>query len=322
MTVAVVGLGATGAQVVRILNAEAPSPVLLHEPNRERLNSALASFPGTVVGGARPSGDVVVLAWSGERHVSVAQEALERGAHVVSVSDHPGDVDGLLSLDPIARRVGRTVVVGAGFAPGLTCLLARHASTALDVVEEIAVFKAGTGGPMCARQHHHALKRSGSEWSGDAWQLRRGSSGRELTWFPDPLGARDCYRAWLAEPILLHRIFPGAMRITARVAATRRDRMTVRLPMLRPPHADGGPGGIRVEVRGRRGRAVETMVYGVMAHPSVAAGTVAATMVLGMMATTRPEPGARGLGELPDPLPMLRSLHDRGLRAVTYESSS
>jgi len=49
---------------------------------------------------------------------------------------------------------------------------------------------------------------------------------------------------------LLHQSFPEASRITARRSATRRDRGTARLPMLRPPHAEGGVGALRVEVRG------------------------------------------------------------------------
>ena len=44
---------------------------------------------------------------------------------VVSVSDAIDDVRALLDLDPEARERGVPVVVGAGFAPGLSCVLAR-----------------------------------------------------------------------------------------------------------------------------------------------------------------------------------------------------
>ena len=43
-------------------------------------------------------------------------------------------------------------------------------------------------------------------------------------------------------------------RVTARVAASRRDRLTARLPMLRPPHPEGLIGAVRVEVRGGQGQ--------------------------------------------------------------------
>ena len=86
-----------------------------------------------------------------------------------------------------------------------------------------------------------------------------GGSGRELCWFPDPIGARDCYRAAHADPVLLHFAFPEVERITAKVSATRRDRLTARLPMLRPPHVGGNIGTVRVEVarRPRRRRALD-----------------------------------------------------------------
>ncbi len=69
---------------------------------------------------------------------------------------------------------------------------------------------------------------------------------------PIPIGAQDCYRAALPDALLLLPAFPGVRRVTSRVAATRRDRLTAGLPMLWPTHPEGGPGAVRVEVRGRR----------------------------------------------------------------------
>ena len=48
----------------------------------------------------------------------------------------------------------------------------------------------------------------------------------------------------------LRDVFPDAVRISARVSANRRDRLTAWLPMLSPPHREGGVGAVRVEVRG------------------------------------------------------------------------
>ena len=71
-----------------------------------------------------------------------------------------------------------------------------------------------------------------------------------LCWFPEPVGALDCYHAEIASPVLLHHSFPEVDRIDVRRSARRRDRFTARLPMLRPPHPEGGVGALRVEVRG------------------------------------------------------------------------
>jgi hypothetical protein len=98
-----------------------------------------------------------------------------------------------------------------------------------------------------------------------------------LCWFPDPIGPADCYRAALADPVLLHRAFPQASRVSARVSATRRDRLTARLPMLAPPHAEGDLGAVRVEVRGALADgARETIVVAAVGRTGDLAGTVAA----------------------------------------------
>ena len=156
----------------------------------------------------------------------------------------------LLELDAAARAKGTHVVVGAGFSPGLSCVLAVLAARAFERVEEIHVAKVGTGGPACARQHHRALGGHAFDWRDGDWERRSGGSGRELCWFPDPVRAVDCYRAALPEAILLAPAFPGVSRVTVRMAANRRDRLTARLPMLRRPHPEGELGAIRVEVRG------------------------------------------------------------------------
>jgi hypothetical protein len=242
---------------------------------------------------------------------------LRAGSHVVSISDEPGEVGELLDLDEEARERGRSVVAGAGFVPGLSCLLSRVAADRFDSVDTIGIYSAGTGGPACARQHHRALKRDGYDWRDGDWHLRRGGSGRDLAWFPEPFGASDCYRAALASPLLLQRQFPEALRISARMAATRRDRLTSWLPMLRPPHQDGGPGAIRLEVRGRADGAVETTILGVLDHPSVAGATVAALAAIAAGVGRAPG-GAAGLAARPHPPGFLSELRARGVRVATF----
>ena len=154
---------------------------------------------------------------------------------------------GLVALDPLARSRRRTVAIGTAMAPGLSCVLAAQLRDQLDRVDEVHVASAGTGGPDCARRHHVALTATAVDWEEGEWRRRAGGSGRELVWFPEPVGGADCYRAGLADPMLLVPAFPGCRRVTSRLEATRRDRLTSWLPMLRPPHPEGltgrGPGG-------------------------------------------------------------------------------
>ncbi len=329
MEVAILGVGATGAHAARQLVQAPIERLRLHDlnPRRQRqvVSAVTAIAPdGVEVVAGEPSADdppdLVVLATPVGQHARPAAAWIQRGADVVSLSDGPDEVAALLELDAVSRTLGRVVAVGAGFVPGLSCVLVSYAAASLDLVEVIGVYKAATAGPSCARQHHRALKSSGHDWLDGEWIVRRGGSGRELAWFPDPFGARDCYRGALPSPFLLQPVFPDAHRISARMAATRRDRFTSWLPMLRPPHADGGPGALRVEVRGRLGVAVETRILGVIDHPSAAGGAMAAVAAEEILAG-RVEAGARGLASWPDPNRLLRALWPRGVRVAAFDGT-
>ena len=264
---------------------------------------------------------MVVVAVAPRVHRSLAERALEVGASVVSTSDEVSDVTSLLGLDAEARERGRSVVVGAGFGPGFTCVLTAHAAARFDQVDEIHVAKVGTGGPACARQHHRALGGEALDWRDGAWVHRRGGSGRELCWFPDPVRSEDCYRAALPDALLLVPAFPRVRRVTARLGANRRDRFTARMPMLRRPHPEGGVGAVRVEVRGRRGESRDVVVLGAMDRPAVAAGAVAALSAR-WVADGRIGAGAAGLAHVVAPAAFLAALADRGVKAAAFEGSS
>ena len=148
-----------------------------------------------------------------------------------------------------------------------------------------------------------SLRGPAAQWRDGRWQSEPPGSGRELCWFPEPLGGLDCYAASSAEPNLLSVAFPTARRITSRAAATRRDRATTWLPMLRPPHPEGLIGGVRVEVRGWTDGVSVTTVTGAVDRPAVAAGTLAALVAVaaargelaegaGGVATMAKDPGA------------------------------
>lgn len=322
MRALVVGAGAVGVRAARQL-VSAGVQVLLQDRRAPRVTAVAESLgEGASVHDGDPVAaevDVAVLCHGPSAHAALAADLLRRDRSVVSVADDPEDVGRLLDLDAEAIERGRSIVVGAGFSPGLTCLLAAHAAATFDRVDEIHVARAGTGGPACAMRHHRALGGVAVDWRDGGWVRRAAGSGRELCWFPDPIGGRDCYRAGLAEPRLLVRAFPDVDRVTARVAANRRDRLTSRLPMLRPPHPDGGPGAVRVELRGERpGDGREVVVYGAMEVPSAAAGAVAARAAELVLDGAVRRPGAGGLAELVEPLGMLRVLADRGIKAAAF----
>ena len=232
-TIHLVGSGVVGRRLRRTLGDRA---VAVHVPR---------AIDHSVI----REGDVVVFV-HGTAHAPLVARVIERGAHVVTVGDTLDDVRELLEFDASARGRGTTVVVGAGMTPGLSGLIARHLAAQLHVVDEIHIAIHGTAGPACARDHHESLRGWAPGWHDGAWVDTFCGSGRELCWFPEPIGALDCYRARMASPVLLHHSFPDVTRVSARRSARRRDRLTARLPMLSPPHQEGGVGALRVELRG------------------------------------------------------------------------
>ncbi len=325
MRVAVLGAGAVGARVARqLLAADAVDQVLLRDTSPDRLAWAANNLGERAViehhpFRASPEADAVVVASPRGTQLQAAEEAIAAGLPAVLTCDGLSETVAVLRLNEAARNAGVPVVVGAGFAPGLTCVLAAHGRSWFDSVDEIHVYKAGTGGPACALVHHRALSRFSFDWKDDRWVRRAGGSGRELCWFPEPVGPRDCYRAALADPVLLHHAFPEADRVTSRMAATRRDRLTAPMPMLTPAHAEGGSGAVRVELRGRSGAAHETVVLGAAERPAVAAATVASVATEWILAGRVSERGTAGLAETVEPMGFLRDLEARGLRAAVFE---
>ena len=323
MRVAVFGSGATGARISRQLtNSDGVESVEVHDPDPHRLRRLVASLgPTAAAGDPRAVGvgvGVVVIATPSGTQAGIARRAVSEGAAVVATTDDLSETRSLLGLDEQARHLRVPVLVGAGYMPGFSCLLAHHAASELDEVDEIHVSKAGTGGPACARQHHRSLSSTALDWRDGRWTRRPGGSGRELCWFPDPVSGQDCYRASLPDALLLAPAFPGVDRVTARMAATRRDRITALLPMLIPPHVEGGVGAVRVEVRGRLGTERRVVVLGSRHSPAVAAATVAACAALHLH-DYEVSPGARGLASIEYPGALLRSLAVRGLRPARFE---
>lgn len=237
----------------------------------------------------------VILA-HGAPQSALASTFVAQGISVVSTSDNLEDVLSLIDAQERAESRNAVVVAGVACSPGMSGLLVSHMSRAFESIDEVHTAVHGTGGPMCARQHHESLAGLSVGWHDGEWLQRPAGSGRELCWFPDPVGARDCYRFASPEPVLLQRIEPALQRITSRISATRRDRLTARLPMLRRPHPEGLEGALRVEVRGVRNGRRHVEIVGIADRVGTIAGVVAAHTAV---AITRQSiaPGVHNLGQ-------------------------
>jgi hypothetical protein len=312
--VGVVGHGVTGRRIAAKL-LDNRMRVAVFDP-------AVAGSPRGAVA-VRHSADLAVTDVVGlchpHPHLRLAEEYLGAGVSVVSMSADISDVHALVDLDDFARRCGAALIVGAAMSPGLTGLLADHLWRQLHQAEEIHVATHGTAGPACAAQHHDALGDTAIGWHDGDWIERPGGSGRELDWFPEPIGAKDCYRAALPDPILLHRLFPTASRISARASGTRRDRLTARLPMLTPPHAGGDLGAVRVEVRGAAGDGARVTVIAGASGPTSELAAAVMVACLESCLTGRLDPGVHIVGGRSlDPPALLRRAVELGVHLQEF----
>lgn len=308
-TVAIAGAGVVGERITtRLPGIAADLSLVDYEPRH----------------GGAPAADVgvVVLACAG-RHADIVEPLLRRGVSVVSVADDLDDVRQMIDLDDVARAAEATLVVGAGMTPGLVGLLARLLAEQLDVCDEIHVAVHGTAGPSCARAHHRALSGLAIGYHDGTWIQRPAGSGRELCWFPEPVGAYDCYRAATPAPLLLHRSFPDADRISERVSANRRDRLTAWLPMLSPPHREGGVGAVRVEVRGADASgARETLIIGIAELVGTAAAATAGALAIEAAAGRLPR-GVVSTGDRElDTIGILHTVEQLGVRLQEFTGIS
>jgi hypothetical protein len=346
-TVLLVGAGAVGRRAARQLaESDGVERILIAD------RVAGVAEDGAAAMGARatavdwspdrplPAGiTVVASAVGGPAERAVFERALEAGVRAAGCADDAGTVRSLLDLDDAAREAGVTLAAGCGLAPGLSDVLARHAADALETVDEIQVARAGTAGPAC----RSALARSGRaavlEWRDGAWVRHRSGSGRQLVWFPSPVGGLDCHRAGSGQADLLVDAFPGLARASMRIASPlgpgrqlpgvralgHIPMVTARLAGARRRDPDGDWGAVWVEVRGRRGRSEEILVYGAVDRMSFAAGAVLGVTALwlaGLGAAPVTAIGAHGLGALVDPVPFLGELARRGLKAAAFEGAS
>ena len=280
MRAILVGLGAVGARSARqLLSSKSVTELVVFsrhpakagaETGRARRGGRVqpgAAFAGTVLRGVERD---VGYAPDGARSLPLGRDQPE--------GRRPRRVDiGRPSRSPFVAQVGRRGQASGcpgrrrrRHGPGTVVPVGGVGGVTGRVVTEVHVASLGTGGPACARRHHAALREAVEEWRDGVVVRRVGGSGRELVWFPEHAGA-DCYRVNRPDPLLLARAFPGLQRSRPE---RRRHVGTVSRPgcrCCRQPHPEGTVGALRVEVRGRRGGAAETMVVGLQ-RPAGAAG--------------------------------------------------
>jgi hypothetical protein len=303
--IALVGAGVTGDRIAKRLDVLMPGcTVVLCDPRGDLREASEC--------------DVAILAHGGHQVRSVSK-LIAMGVPAVSTSENVDDIQSMVELHDDAAQQDVQLVVGSGMSPGLTGLLARYLADQLGQCDEIHIAVHGTAGPACARQHHRALAGHAMGLHDGEQISRPAGSGRELCWFPEPVGAYDCYRAELASPMLLRNLFPNVERLSARMSANRRDRLTARLPMLRPPHREGGVGAVRVEVRGADASGQRlTLIAGVAELVATCAAATAVAFAAAIVRGDLP-PGLTMAGDASlDTIGLLHDIERLGVRLQEF----
>lgn len=277
-------------------------------------------------GSGLPNGVTVVVSTSpgrpgGDERAAV-DAALDAGISVVSASDAPSVVGGLLDLDAVAAVGGSVVVVGAGLAPGLSEVLAAYAADGFDDVAEVHVARFGAAAASSRRAARRAAWGRVVEIDAGSDGVARAGTGRRLVAFPPPVGTHDCRRIASTIPMLVTRVLPDVERVTARQAMTRAGRLTGRPPQVGGSRRAGSFGAVHVEVRGTRGAETAILTLGAVDHLAAITGAVLAcgvAAVSGFVAgVDPPRAGVTGLGEVGPPSALLADLRRRGVRAARF----
>ena len=344
-----VGAGAVGRRVaLQLAETAGIDRVIVTDRSKSRAEAAVTAIgkQGEAAtwspGDALPQGTTAVAcALPARMHTAVARSAIDAGVAFASCADTDDAVAELLNLSQAAREAGVALAVGCGMAPGMSDVLVRHAVGLLDSVEEIRVARAGVAGQACRDSLAEVSAGRLEEWRDNQWVDARCGSGRELVWFPEPVGAFDCARVALGQTRLLVNAFEGVGNISVRASGLAGPggllgRMPVRLPLptmpkmprlQRPGLEDTTWAGIWVEVRGRREGRHDVVVYGAVDRMSVAAGATLGLTTAWLAGAdlpfgSRPLSGAHGLATMVDPVGFLAELATRGVKAARFAGTA
>ena len=93
--------------------------------------------------------------------------------------------------------------------------------------------------------------------------------------------------------------------------------------MMSPPHAEGGLGGLRVEVRGSRDGRRVTEVAGIAERTAIVAGSVAASVADHLSLRRSSVAGVVTLGDgRLDDIALVTAVIERGVRVFEYVGAS
>lgn len=166
--------------------------------------------------------DVIVSSLEGfpEKEITSAEAAGSHGVPFVSGNSDPDSAEALIAFAQSRQPTDAPVVIGCGWSPGLSGILARLGAGELDEVRRVKVsWVVSTSGPDRNRALARAmLSLSGSAvtFENGAWTRRQAGHEGEEVFFPEPIGWKAVHIARALDPLTLPGAFPAAERVVVK----------------------------------------------------------------------------------------------------------
>ncbi len=236
--------------------------------------------------------DVVISCLSAEDvdETSLVASALEEGKDFLSASDDASAIPGIRALREEAGHPNSRIIVGLGWSPGLSNLLASYTAKRMEQVDRIKIAWSLEPNDLQSPGGQGRLLRAFSDrcysfQEGRTREVRAGS-WEEWQHFPGGLGWRGVSYSNQPEPLTLPLALPEVLEVQTKggLSGTRPDYLVHTLAWLTqimPNYAreflrhlvglalssQSGPGyqyqsGLLVEVTGRRRKIPVTLTYG------------------------------------------------------------
>ncbi len=175
----------------------------------------------SVVEAVRGAGVVVNTVGPFYRYAEgVLAAVIEAGVDYVDICDDDDATMKLLAFDSMARRRGVTAVIGNGWTPGISNLLARMGADQMDRARDIDLVWVGSTadseGEAVIKHVIHAITRDVPMYLDGAWTSVPALSGVKTFPISDPIGPVPAYFCGHPEALTIPRFIDGLRNVTVR----------------------------------------------------------------------------------------------------------
>ncbi len=150
----------------------------------------------------------------------VGLACIKAGVNMVDICDDDDATVRMLALESLARSTGTMIVVGVGWTPGISNLLARKAASELDQPQDCDITWVGSTadseGKAVILHVLHAITRSTPSYIDGGWVDLPALTHHRWVDFPRPIGRVRAYVCGHPEPVTIPRYMPELRSVVLR----------------------------------------------------------------------------------------------------------